>query len=96
VINVLSDFSILALPFPVIYRLQMPWNKKWRISAVFAVGLFACVTSVIRLAYSVKMIGMKDRNPVERQLLTNKIGLWAYVHTISISSTSHILESLPG
>jgi hypothetical protein len=95
VINVLSDSSILALPLPVIYRLQMPWNKKWRIFAVFAVGLFACVTSVVRLAYSVEMIGMKDRNPAERQLLTNDIGLWAYVHSLN-HSYIHILESLPG
>ncbi|KAI4196726.1 MAG: hypothetical protein LQ350_006372 [Teloschistes chrysophthalmus] len=38
-INILSDFAILALPLGRIWRMNMPADKKRRISAVFAMGL---------------------------------------------------------
>lgn len=38
VINVVSDLMILAIPVFVIWGLQMPRERKVRLSAVFAVG----------------------------------------------------------
>ena len=78
VMNVISDFSILILPLPIIWRLQMSWNRKYRIFAVFGVGLFACIASVIRLVYSLELTRVPP-NTLTYQLDVDRIGLWAYV-----------------
>ena len=77
-LNAFSDFSILILPIPVIWRLQMPWAKKSRVIAVFAVGLLACIASIVRLIYSSELKGV-SRNTAIYQLGIDRIGLWAYV-----------------
>ena len=74
---VISDFSILLLPFPVIWGLQMPWKKKSRIIAVFGVGLLACIASVLRLVYQIELTHVPPNTPVY-QLDIDRIGLWAY------------------
>ena len=38
VINVTTDLMILVIPIVAIWGLHMPAAKKWRLSAVFAVG----------------------------------------------------------
>ncbi|KAI9651648.1 MAG: hypothetical protein M1831_000551 [Alyxoria varia] len=40
-VNIVSDFTILFLPLPLIWRLQMPMRRKIGASAVFATGLFS-------------------------------------------------------
>ncbi|MCJ1348382.1 hypothetical protein MMC31_006613, partial [Peltigera leucophlebia] len=60
VINIFSDFCVLALPLASIWKLQMATKHKVGISAVFAVGLFACVSSIMRLVTSVEAIRSKD------------------------------------
>ncbi|KAL8895218.1 MAG: hypothetical protein Q9207_008255, partial [Kuettlingeria erythrocarpa] len=74
--NVVSDFLIFFLPFPILLRLQMPSAKKLRLAFVFGFGLLACVASVVRLVYSIRV----DRNQssVQYQLTLNKQGLWAF------------------
>lgn len=39
VINVTTDLMILVIPIVAIWGLHMPAEKKWRILAVFAVGI---------------------------------------------------------
>ena len=39
VINVTTDLMILVIPIVAIWGLKLPSAKKWRLSAVFAVGL---------------------------------------------------------
>lgn len=58
-INVISDFSILMLPLSSIWGLQMPKKRKIALSAVFATGLFACITSIMRLVISVEILNTK-------------------------------------
>ncbi|MCJ1259014.1 hypothetical protein MMC24_006848, partial [Lignoscripta atroalba] len=74
-LNVLSDFSILVLPLPLIWRLQMPFLRKLRVTAVFSVGLFACITSVVRLTYSIDLLDVPVGNATYL-LDMDKIGLW--------------------
>lgn len=38
VINVTTDLMILVIPIVAIWGLQMPLDKKWRVSLIFAVG----------------------------------------------------------
>lgn len=77
VMNVISDFSILILPLPIIWRLQMSWAKKSRVFAVFGMGLFACIASVLRLVYQLELTHVSFNTPTY-QLNIDRIGLWAY------------------
>lgn len=56
----------------------MSWNKKFRVIAIFGVGLFACIASVLRLLYSSELIHVPSKSPTY-QLDVDRIGLWAYV-----------------
>lgn len=39
--DVATDFLTLLLPLPIIYKLEMPLNKKMLVTAIFAVGLLS-------------------------------------------------------
>lgn len=60
VFNVISDFYILALPLPFLWRLNMNIKRKIRVMAVFSIGLFSCCTSVVRLAYIAIYVNDRD------------------------------------
>ncbi|KAI0119340.1 hypothetical protein F4814DRAFT_236275 [Daldinia grandis] len=60
VINVITDFVILALPIPMIMRLQVSKQKRTQLVFIFATGSSACVVSIIRLAYSLVVSSTKD------------------------------------
>ncbi|KAL8960400.1 MAG: hypothetical protein Q9193_002886 [Seirophora villosa] len=60
--NALSDFAILILPVAPIWRLQVSPRKKIGISLVFGTGLFACISSVVRLIYNVQFLKTSDLN----------------------------------
>ncbi|MCJ1265579.1 hypothetical protein MMC22_005459 [Lobaria immixta] len=48
IFNVISDFSILALPLVSTWRLQMATKHKIRVTVVFALAFFACISSLMR------------------------------------------------
>ncbi|KAH8434487.1 uncharacterized protein LDX57_012132 [Aspergillus melleus] len=52
-INAVSDLLILILPQRRIWGLQSPLRKKLAVSGLFSLGLFACIASIVRLAYSI-------------------------------------------
>ncbi|KAK1148134.1 hypothetical protein N8T08_010773 [Aspergillus melleus] len=47
--------NFISVLFLRIWGLHMPLHKKIAVSAVFFVGIFACVSSVVRLAYTVHL-----------------------------------------
>ncbi|KAF2737892.1 hypothetical protein EJ04DRAFT_460651 [Polyplosphaeria fusca] len=49
VLNIVTDFIILALPVPVLWRLKVTRVKKWELIGVFLAGCLVCVISVVRL-----------------------------------------------
>ncbi|KAI9842653.1 MAG: hypothetical protein M1837_007020 [Sclerophora amabilis] len=59
-LNVASDFIIFFLPLSNIWKLRMPLRRKIGVSAVFAIGLVACVTSITRLVYTYRLVQSKD------------------------------------
>ncbi|OCL06645.1 integral membrane protein, partial [Glonium stellatum] len=73
-INTISDLTILFLPLYGVWGLQMPRKRKLAVGAVFGTGFFACISSIIRLAYSVRLAQTDDFTwgiyPVD---------MWAYV-----------------
>ena len=94
VINVVSDFAILLLPVHKVWRLQMPWQKKWRILAVFAVGLFGCIAAVLRLVYSIELTEFSANASPEQQLVTDKKGLWGFAE-IALGIIAGCMPVLP-
>ncbi|KAL8967476.1 MAG: hypothetical protein Q9183_002902 [Haloplaca sp. 2 TL-2023] len=49
VANLLIDFGILLLPVPMIWRLNLPTRDKVSLTAIFLLGLLACVASIVRV-----------------------------------------------
>ncbi|KAM0611017.1 hypothetical protein D7B24_006128 [Verticillium nonalfalfae] len=50
VINILVEVTMLALPLPVLYNLQMPTRKKVVIISMFSVGFATCAITIYRQA----------------------------------------------
>jgi len=50
-IGIFQDFVILLMPLPQLAGLQMNTRKKLNILAMFSVGAFATITSIIRLKF---------------------------------------------
>lgn len=48
-INIVTDLIVFSLPMPVIRSLNLPKKQKIGLMLIFAVGVFACVTSILRL-----------------------------------------------
>lgn len=60
-INVVSDFTILLLPIVEVWRLHMSKERKIGVSAVFATGLFGCISSIMHLVTSVASARSSDK-----------------------------------
>lgn len=48
-LNLALDFTALAIPVMVIWKVQMSWKKKARIFGLLSIGLLACIASVMTL-----------------------------------------------
>ncbi|KAH7088184.1 hypothetical protein FB567DRAFT_425201, partial [Paraphoma chrysanthemicola] len=48
-INIIADIWILVLPIKVLLGIQRPGREKIALIAVFALGVFSCIASIIRL-----------------------------------------------
>ncbi|KAF2965286.1 hypothetical protein GQX73_g8295 [Xylaria multiplex] len=55
VINIITDFTILGMPIPLIWRLNISKQKKRELTITFALGGSACVVSIIRLAFALRV-----------------------------------------
>ncbi|KAJ5551648.1 hypothetical protein N7535_000407 [Penicillium sp. DV-2018c] len=59
-LNILTDVLTYTLPIKVIFRLQMPRKQKLVLAVILCLGLFACVSSIIRITYIPAMLSSKD------------------------------------
>ncbi|BCR90583.1 uncharacterized protein ACHE_60469S [Aspergillus chevalieri] len=62
IINILSDFIVLLIPFPRIVAPQMSIRKKMAICGIMAVGVFACIASIVRIYYLSLFMNAADVN----------------------------------
>jgi len=58
--NIFSDFYLLFLPLFALQQLQMRPARKLAIALVFAVGLLACIASILGLVYRLKQDASPD------------------------------------
>ncbi|CAF9925595.1 MAG: hypothetical protein ALECFALPRED_003175 [Alectoria fallacina] len=49
VLNVISDVAVLVMPVLWVWKLQMAWKRKLGLSLIFASGVLACLSSILRL-----------------------------------------------
>ncbi|KAH6662796.1 hypothetical protein B0J14DRAFT_610215 [Halenospora varia] len=55
VVNVISDLFLIALPLPAVWKLQLPTQRKWGVSAMFLTGFAACIASILGLVYRISI-----------------------------------------
>ncbi|KAL2864830.1 uncharacterized protein BJX67DRAFT_373640 [Aspergillus lucknowensis] len=59
-LNILTDLLTYTLPIRVIFRLQMPRKQKIALVFIICLGLFACVSSIIRITFIPEMLTSAD------------------------------------
>ncbi|KAI9792578.1 MAG: hypothetical protein M1816_002098 [Peltula sp. TS41687] len=89
IVNVISDFYILLLPLPAIWHLQVPLARRIGLMLAFSAGLFACITSIVRLAETIKHASYKDAS---WEVLT--IHLWTVIE-INVGIACACMPALP-
>ncbi|KDN62713.1 hypothetical protein CSUB01_08519 [Colletotrichum sublineola] len=55
-----EDVAILLLPIPQVWRLQIPLDRRLGLLALFSLGFFACLTSMIRMKFLVQYTNTFD------------------------------------
>ncbi|KAG8627721.1 hypothetical protein KVT40_003594 [Elsinoe batatas] len=60
VMNIINDFMVILSPMPVLTNLHLPKRQKIALMAVFAVGGFVIIVSILRLAQFIKSNGATD------------------------------------
>nr|ANM86380.1 hypothetical protein [Cladonia uncialis subsp. uncialis]AUW31253.1 hypothetical protein [Cladonia uncialis subsp. uncialis] len=49
ILNLITDLTIVILPMPVLWKLQLPVAKKVALTFMFGVGVLICIVSTIRI-----------------------------------------------
>ncbi|KAI0544496.1 hypothetical protein F4679DRAFT_564596 [Xylaria curta] len=78
-INVLSDVTILLLPITAILGLNLPAKAKIGALAVFAVGILAVISGVVRFYYSVLLTRTKDET-----FALDPVAIWGHVEFATV------------
>jgi hypothetical protein len=73
-INIVTDLGLLALPIPLLHKLQIPRKQKIILVGVFACGALACAMSIIRL-HSLYQIGVAP--PARQSVEGVNIAIWS-------------------
>ncbi|KAI1860569.1 hypothetical protein JX265_009968 [Neoarthrinium moseri] len=55
IFNIITDFTILCMPVPLVWKLHGNRHKKILLCLTFGMGGSACVVSLIRLAFTLKV-----------------------------------------
>ena len=87
VLNSVTDFVILSLPVPLLWRLHNSLAHKIQLAGIFSLGGFVCITSIIRVV-AVSSISLTDGTWVNTYP-----AIWAFVET-SIAVVSSCLPTL--
>ncbi|KAI0909944.1 hypothetical protein F4823DRAFT_592131 [Ustulina deusta] len=87
--NALVDIYVLILPIPFIWKLNMAPKRKRRLIAVFGVGIFACVASLVRLGKTPIL-----QSSCDATYNLSQVSLWATLE-INVGLTCSCLLVLP-
>lgn len=87
VLNSATDFFILGLPIPLLWRLHSSLTHKIQLAGMFSLGGFVCITSIVRVI-AVSSISLTDGSWVNTYA-----AIWAFVET-SIAVVSACLPTI--
>ncbi|KAK0609585.1 hypothetical protein B0T17DRAFT_566464 [Bombardia bombarda] len=87
-LNITTDIILLVVPVPLLWRLQIPKKQKLILMFLFGVGIFACITSIIRLQ-SLYMISVAP--PELQSVYGVSIAVWSCIEI----NTAIICASIP-
>ncbi|GIK03824.1 hypothetical protein Aspvir_007898 [Aspergillus viridinutans] len=59
-LNILTNLLTYSLPINVLLKLQMPLKQKFALGFILCLGLFACISSIIRITYIPTMLTSAD------------------------------------
>ncbi|KAM0329308.1 hypothetical protein ACHAQA_004613 [Verticillium albo-atrum] len=59
-VNIFTDILTYTLPIPLVIKLQIPRQQKIGLAVILGLGLFACVSSIIRITYIPQMLVSED------------------------------------
>ncbi|KAL2757014.1 hypothetical protein ACRALDRAFT_1069684 [Sodiomyces alcalophilus JCM 7366] len=81
-VNILTDILTYTLPIPLVLRLQVPKQQKISLAIIFGLGLFACISSVIRITYIPAMLHSDDptwdiSGPMYWSVIETNVGILA-------------------
>ncbi|KXJ90075.1 hypothetical protein Micbo1qcDRAFT_189222 [Microdochium bolleyi] len=62
ILGAATDVLVLAVPMPLVWRLQMPRRQKMGLAALFSVGILTVVTSIMRLKALIESMGLVDQS----------------------------------
>ncbi|KAK4171052.1 hypothetical protein QBC36DRAFT_340707 [Triangularia setosa] len=68
---IVTDFLIFLLPIPMIMPLKLPRRQKIAVLAVFAVGFFICIVSVVRLIVVIQLKSSTDLDYTYNNAMSN-------------------------
>ncbi|KAJ5929214.1 hypothetical protein N7454_007062 [Penicillium verhagenii] len=60
VLSLVTDIWIFALPLKIMMGLQLELKRRFIIIGLLSLGLFACIASIVRMAYIVKLYESSD------------------------------------
>ncbi|KAK3373147.1 hypothetical protein B0T24DRAFT_527497 [Lasiosphaeria ovina] len=75
-LNIVSDLVLIAVPVPLLWRLQLPRRQKIVLVCLFGGGAFACVTSIVRL-HALYTIAVAP--PAEQSVKGVDIAIWSSI-----------------
>ncbi|KAI9724512.1 MAG: hypothetical protein M1812_000580 [Candelaria pacifica] len=59
-LNILTDFLTYTLPLRLVWQLQMPRRQKTGVALMLCLGLFACISSIIRITFVPRLLSSQD------------------------------------
>ncbi|KAL4863941.1 hypothetical protein BDV12DRAFT_176867 [Aspergillus spectabilis] len=74
ILNIVSDFAVLALPIPTIHKLHLPLRQKLTVGCLLALGSGVIICSIARLPYVVVLPTTADTTYTQAVL-----GIWTIV-----------------
>ncbi|TLD03408.1 uncharacterized protein PgNI_12361 [Pyricularia grisea] len=88
-LSILEDIAILILPFPEVWRLNMGRRHRVALLLLFSVGLFACITSMVRMNFVVQYTVTLDSTWDNVDIV-----IWSFIEQITLTSAPAASGSL--
>ncbi|KAA6411597.1 MAG: hypothetical protein FRX48_04877 [Lasallia pustulata] len=89
-LNIMTDVTILVMPWPMIWGLQLPTRRKAQVGGIFLLGAFVCAVPIIRMAF-VNVAGITRTSDVTYSL--SSVFYWIIVEA-SVAIVSACLPTM--